>query len=148
MVSSAKLEPMLADELVAEALGPEPPTAVQVQDQSYILREDPAPWGTMWSGAAGFQPSDAGLAIALPPLAERRVGDAAAAADDAGVADRLVEPDPAQPGACIHPVSSLPGAALTVMGSGDSRAGRMGRGATRSSNPTPENPRFGLGALI
>jgi hypothetical protein len=91
-----------AGELVPERLGAELALAAQAEDQGLLRGEDLAVRRAVRSVAARLA---AGLALGLvaaPPLAERRAGDAAPSADEAGIADLLVESDPAQPRARVH----------------------------------------------
>src|SRR5215218_7787012 len=90
-------QPVPAGELVPEHLDAELALAAQAQDQRLLLGEDLAVGRAVRPVAARLEADLALGPVAAPPLPERRTGDAAPAADEAGVADPLVEPDPAQP---------------------------------------------------
>ena len=97
-----QLEPVPADELVPEPLDAEPALAAQPQDQRLLLGEDLAARRAVRPAAARPEPRLALGPVAPPPLAQGRAGDAAPSADQAGVADLLVEPDPAEPRARVR----------------------------------------------
>jgi len=89
-----QLQPVPADELVPEPLDAEPALAAQAQDQLFLLGEDLAARRAVRPVAARPEPRLALGLVAPPLLAQGRAGDAAPSADQAGVADPLVEPQP------------------------------------------------------
>jgi hypothetical protein len=91
-----------AGELVAEHLDAEPALAAQAEDQPFLFGEDLAVGRTVRSVVPRLEAGQALGPVAAPPLAERRAGEAAPSADEAGVADLLVGSDPAQPRARVH----------------------------------------------
>src|SRR3954452_19895229 len=97
-----QLQPVPADELVPEPLDAELARAAQPQDQLFLLGEDLAARRAVRPVAARPEPRLALSLVAPPPLAQGRAGDAAPSADQAGVADLLVEPDPAEPRARVR----------------------------------------------
>src|SRR5215210_2032316 len=93
---------MSASELVPEHLDPELALAAQAEDQRLLLVEDLAARRGVRPMAARFQSCLTLGLVAPPPLAQGRPRDAAASTDDPGVAELLVEPDPAEPCARVH----------------------------------------------
>src|SRR5215218_2799146 len=93
---------MSASELVPEPLDPELALAAQAEDQRLLLVEDLAARQGARPMAARLQSCLALGLVAPPPLAPGRPRDAAAPTGDPGVAELLVEPDPAEPCARVH----------------------------------------------
>jgi len=97
-----QLEPVPSDELVPEPLEAEPALATQAQDQLFLLGQDLTARRAVRPVAARLEAGRT-LGLVAPPLpAECRAGDGASSADEAGFADLLVEPDPAEPRPRIH----------------------------------------------
>jgi hypothetical protein len=152
-------QPVPAGELVPEHLDAELALAAQAQDQRLLLGEDLAVRGGVRPVAARLEADLALGLVAVPPLPERRTGDAAPPADEAGVADPLVEPDPAQSRVRVHgsspparpwtcrttlrvahdPTAATAATAPTLTRSGQAIAGRRGPGEVERPLRTPDN---------
>src|SRR5687767_850285 len=106
--SASQPQAVPAGELVPEHLGAEPALAAQAEDQRLLFGEDLAARRAVRPVAARLEAGHALGPVAAPPLAQGRAGDAAPPAGDPGVADLLVEPDPAEPRARAHGSSQQP----------------------------------------
>jgi hypothetical protein len=109
-----QLEAVLADQLEAQPLDPEPALAAQAKDQLGLGSEHLAVRRMVRPPAAVLQTGFA-LGLVAAPLAQGRPGDPATPADHAGMAHFLVEPDPAKPGASIHGASPRPWTCRTTL---------------------------------
>jgi hypothetical protein len=76
--------------------------APEIEYERFLLSEYLLLRQMVRAAALSLQSRDAIRLVPAPPLPQRRPGYATAAADHAGVAKLLVEPDPAEASSCIH----------------------------------------------
>jgi hypothetical protein len=93
---------MISQEFVAQLLDAELTRAANFKDQRLLFGKDFAAGRSVGSTTVLLKSSDPLGLVPSPPLPQGRPGDATTTADQASIAELLVEPDPAKPRLSAH----------------------------------------------